>query len=130
MAVFTMTTVLVVEDDEAILKSYAFLLQKRGFKVTPVASAQEALTMCASQQFDAIVLDMLMPEMSGIEFLRQANLKQTAPQTKVLVLTNTESDKVRAQALALGATEYQLKVASTPQLLAEHLEVLTKSQSS
>lgn len=121
-----MAKVLVVEDDVSILNSYAFVLSKKGYEVTPVGDAKLALAECAKQQFDVIVLDMLLPEISGIDFMKQANLKMTSPDTKVIVLSNTESAKIQEEAMALGAVEYVLKVEATPYDLADKIAALIK----
>ena len=119
-----MASVLLVEDEVGILNSYAFVLNKKGLMVTPVDNAKDALAYVKTKQFDLILLDMLMPEMSGLDFLKAANLKATSPSTKVLVLSNTESPKVIEQAKALGADDYILKVENTPYDLAEKIAAM------
>lgn len=121
-----MAKVLIVEDEPTILNSYAFVLEKKGFEVTPVGDAKAALDACAKVQFDIIVLDMLLPEMSGLDFLKQANLKAASPDTKVMVLSNTESAKIQEEAAQLGANEYILKVEATPYQLADKITAILK----
>ena len=121
-----MAKILVVEDDTSILNSYGFVLVKKGYDVTTAENGEAALKACAAEQFDLIVLDMLMPEMSGLDFLKQAGLKTNAPETKVLVLSNTESDKIRDEAMELGAMDYVLKVESTPYDVADKIAELLK----
>ena len=122
-----MTKVLVVEDEPSILNSYAFVFQKKGLDVTPVTNAKDALEACKTAKFDVIILDMLLPEISGLDFLRQAELKKNSPETKVLVISNTESAKIRDEAMQLGAVDYLMKVESTPYDLADKVIGLSAS---
>ncbi len=114
-----MANILIVEDDQSILNSYGFGLKARGFNVSLSDSGSEALAMINAQQFDLIVLDLLMPSMSGLDFLKAAQPKDNLPNTKILVLSNTEAPKIISEALSLGATEYLLKVDNTPSELAD-----------
>lgn len=119
-----MAAILLVEDEPTILNSYAFVLTKKGFTVTPVDSAKKALEKVQQEKFDMIVLDMLMPEMSGLDFLKTANPKATMPDTKIIVLSNTESPKIIEEAKQFGATEYFLKIENTPYQLADKVSAV------
>lgn len=122
-----MTNVLIVEDDTSILNSYSFGLTKHGYNVTSSDNARDALGMIKSQAFDVIVLDLLMPEVSGLDFLRQAKPKETIPNTKIIILSNTEAPKIIDQAKELGATYYILKVDNTPSQLCDKIAAITSS---
>lgn len=122
-----MATVLIVEDEPSIRDSYSFMLNKRGFDISTADNAKTALEVVAIKKFDAIILDLLMPTMSGIEFLRTVKPKTSMPETKILILSNTESAKIVNEALELGGTEFMLKVNSTPAGVADKISSMISS---
>lgn len=121
-----MAHILIVEDEEPILNSYTLVLSKKGHTVVPTSSASAALLSLQTEKFDLILLDLLMPEMSGVEFLRQFNPRTTAPGTRIVVLTNTESPKIINEAMELGASQYLLKVENTPYDIADKIPSFIK----
>lgn len=78
-------TVLVVDDDEGIRRLGMSLLTRRGFKSEGAANGKEAVRRLRSQQFDAVVLDLLMPEKDGIETLM--DIKTHQPETYVIAIS-------------------------------------------
>ncbi|MBW3538500.1 response regulator [Candidatus Parcubacteria bacterium] len=114
-----MIKVLLVEDDASILNAYSFIFAKKGYQVYPASTAREGLALAAEQRPEVIVLDMLMPQMSGLDFLRQLQPKTTLPNSKVVVMSNTESPKIIEEATGLGADRYLLKVDHTPGAVAD-----------
>lgn len=115
-----MANILLVEDDDQIRASYAFVLTKKGYTVTEAQSGNEALRhVQAGKKFDLILLDMLMPEGSGVEFLKGAQLPAMSPDTRVIALSNTESPKIIEESKGLGVNRYVLKVEYDPYQLAE-----------
>ncbi len=121
-----MAKILVIEDEEPILNAYYLVLTNKGHQVTAAHNASEGLAAIAKESFDLILLDLLMPEVSGIDFLKQVQPKTKLPQTRVVVLTNTESPKIINEAMELGATRYLLKVENTPYDIADQVEALLK----
>lgn len=119
-----MTSILIIEDDAAILNSYAFLFAKKGYEVHSATNASDGLRLALEVQPQVIILDMLMPGTSGLELLRQLNPKNSLPQTKILVMSNTESSNIMSEALELGASLYLLKVEHTPYTLVDTVDGL------
>ena len=109
-----MTTVLIVEDDTDIRAAYAYGLSKAGFKVYEAAHGGEALDMLDGVRPDVILLDMLMPGVSGVDFLKQAQIASRLPNTKVIAFSNIDSPNLIEQARSLGVDEYLIKVEVTP----------------
>ena len=118
-----MARVLVIEDDSAIRNAYLFILVKAGFVVDAAADGFAAL-MLLGQRPDVILLDMMMPGLSGIEFLKQANLPQTLPDCKVVAISNIESPRVKQDAASLGVIKYLVKVSLTPGQVADEVKVI------
>jgi len=99
--------ILIVDDERSIRELLEIFLKKEGFVVTPAASAEEALTQVKTSEFDLIISDIKMADMSGIEFLRE--LRQTTFNGQFILLTAFASAETAIQALKMGAYDYILK---------------------
>ncbi|MGH8457074.1 MAG: response regulator, partial [Stenotrophobium sp.] len=96
---------------------YTTLLTKEGYEVEFAGDGKDALDKAVKTPPDLILLDLLMPVLDGIGFLRAYNLKVRHPQVKVIVFSNTEMpDKLR-EAKELGAVRYMAKFHFTPTAL-------------
>jgi two-component system response regulator (stage 0 sporulation protein F) len=109
-----MAKVLIVEDDIDIRGAYVFALMRAGYQVVQASDGPQAITLFEKERPDVVLLDMLMPGMSGLDFLRQTNITSRFPQTKILALSNIDTPRVVEQAKELGAAEYLIKVDMTP----------------
>jgi two-component system KDP operon response regulator KdpE len=109
------TRVLIVEDERPLLRALAMNLAARGYAVTEADNGARALTALADHQHDAIVLDLGLPDVSGVEVIRAVRRFATTP-IIVLSARNGSSDKV--EALDLGADDYVTKPFSMDELLA------------
>lgn len=96
--------ILVVDDEESICSVLDVILQRDGHAVRTASSAREALARCQSESFDLALVDIRMPEMDGIELLRQ--LKEHVPDMMVVVMTAYESWALAVEAMRLGAFGY------------------------
>lgn len=99
--------VLFVDDEERFRMTTGRLLEVRGFDAVPVGSAKEALDALLNSDYDVVVLDIRMPEMSGIEAL--AEIKRIRPEVEVIILTGHASVDVAVEIMRLGGYEYLLK---------------------
>jgi two-component system KDP operon response regulator KdpE len=106
---------LIVEDERPLLRALAMNLAARDYAVTEAENGARALTALADHQHDAIVLDLGLPDMSGIEVIRAVRLFATTP-IIVLSARNGSADKV--EALDIGADDYVTKPFSMDELLA------------
>lgn len=112
-----MTKILVVEDHIGIREAYEILFLKEGYKVTPVEDGKLALEETEKAEFDIILLDMVMPTMDGIEFLR-AFLPENHPDTKIIIFSNLENEETLKEAMSLGAHRYIRKSTVPPKEMA------------
>ena len=101
--------ILLVEDDDALANVYVMRLQAEGFDTRRVSNGEEALAAALSYKPDLVVLDVMMPKVSGFDVL---DIFRNTPETanlKVIMLTalSQESDKERAD--SLGADDYMVK---------------------
>lgn len=108
---------LLVDDDPDFRESVARRFMRRGFPVQEAAHGEQALQLAGLRQFDVVVLDMVMPGLSGIQVLEQ--LKLTQPECEIIMLTGQGTVETAVQAMKLGAYDFLQK----PFPLAE-LEVL------
>jgi CheY-like chemotaxis protein len=123
-----MAKVLVVEDDLRLKVTYDILLTKEGHVVERAVNGKEALSKLATFQPDLVLLDLMMPVMTGIQFLEAANLRENYPDTKVIVFSNLSSPGDVRKAYDLGATKFMLKSTTSPKQLATLVEqTLAKS---
>jgi len=117
-----MAKVLVVEDDLRLKMTYDILLKKEGHTVERAMNGVEALEKLASFRPDLILLDLMMPVMTGIEFLAAARVRENYPDTRVIVFSNMSVPSEVDKAFALGATKYMLKSSTSPKQLAALVE--------
>lgn len=109
-----MTNILIVEDDQALREAYKFTLQREGYNVSTAINGKEALAKTKESEPDIILLDMLMPSMSGLQFLEKYNVINEHPKVKVVVMSNLEKDEQVQKAINLGAYKYITKAHASP----------------
>ena len=110
-----MTRVLIVEDERPLLRALAMNLTARGYAVTEADNGARALTALADHQHDAIVLDLGLPDMSGVEVIRAVREFAATP---IIVLSARSGSSDKVEALDLGADDYVTKPFSMDELLA------------
>lgn len=99
--------ILVVDDEQEFLELMTNRLQKRGFTVNIAPNGEQALERVAEEDFDAMVLDVKMPGIDGIEVLRR--VKRMRPNLPVLLLTGHASIEAAMTGVETGAVDYLLK---------------------
>lgn len=106
-----MKKILLVEDEELLREAYEFLLQQHGYNVTAAPDGREALKALKAMGSapDLILLDLLMPHMDGLEFLKTVDVEKTMPKTIVIVLSNLSNAAKSGQLLRHGARKIVLK---------------------
>ncbi|HSX14668.1 MAG TPA: response regulator [Candidatus Saccharimonadales bacterium] len=114
-----MTKVLIVEDEAPIAHAYQIVLEQAGFEVLVANQAQSAVHLVQSERPDVILLDVLMPEMNGLDMLKKMELPKNLPDTVVIALSNIDTASVVSEATKLGVSEYLRKVDYTPHQIVE-----------
>ena len=110
-----MIRVLLVEDERPLLRALAMNLVARGFEVTEAATGQAALTAAATQRHDVVLLDLGLPDISGLDVIRTVRQYATVP---IIVLSARSGSGDKVTALDLGADDYVTKPFSVEELLA------------
>jgi two-component system phosphate regulon response regulator PhoB len=119
--------ILVVEDEDAIRGMLMMVLEQAGFKAIAAADTEEARAVLAEASPDLILLDWMLPGISGVEWARRIKKEQGYRDLPIILLTarGEEEDKVRG--LEIGADDYITKPFSTKELLARIRAVLRRS---
>lgn len=117
-------TILYVEDYPVVQAMYHDALRARGFNVDVANDGKEALEKVANGHYDIILLDLLLPNVTGMEFLREFRAKNL--QGEVIILSDFDNSATVSEAGKLGVTNYWIKVNNTPHALAERLEGVIK----
>lgn len=111
--------VLVVEDDKTLREVYATILRRAEYNVKVASNGERALEQCKEMKFDLILLDLMMPILDGVGFLKKAALKRTSPNTKVVIFSNLSSGSLMEEAMHLGVDDHVLKSHLTPKGLVD-----------
>jgi two-component system response regulator RegX3 len=121
-----MTHILIVEDEISFSEALAFLLEKEGFQVTVAENGREALDKFNEKGADLILLDLMIPEVSGTEFCRIIRTKSQVP---IIMLTAKDAEIDKVVGLELGADDYVTKPYSSRELLARIKAILRRNTS-
>ena len=119
--------VLVVEDELAIAKLIKYVLENAGFDVTLIHEGDTALKAVSKVSPDIMVLDLMLPVLSGFDILKQMEEEKILNSTPVIVLTCRGQEEDKSKAMRLGASEFMTKPFSPSGLVAVINSVLNKS---
>jgi two-component system, OmpR family, phosphate regulon response regulator PhoB len=118
--------ILVVEDEDALATLLQYNLEKEGYRVTLAGDGEEAMTLASEQAPDLVVLDWMLPKVSGIEVCRRLRARSETRNLPIIMLTarGEESDRIRG--LDTGADDYVVKPISMTELAARIRAVLRR----
>jgi len=120
-------TILVVEDEAALLALLRYNLERQGFNVEEATDGQEALLRIAEAKPDLVLLDWMLPAMSGIEVCRQIRRRPATRDLPVIMVTARTEDQDAVRALDTGADDYIAKPFAVEALLARIRALLRRS---
>lgn len=120
-----MTRILVVEDEESLSEAISFLLGKEGFEVGTASTGPDAIAEFEKNGADLILLDLMLPGLSGTEVCRQIRSKSPVP---IIMLTAKDSEIDKVVGLELGADDYVTKPYSSRELIARIRAVLRRGE--
>ncbi len=124
-------TILCVEDDRFIGEMYVRSLQKAGYDVTWVVDGNDGLVAARNQNFDLIILDLMLPEQRGdqiLDALRNNNV-DLVPNSKILIMTNFEQDEASRGSVMSRVDGYLIKADITPRNLIEVVKQMDDEKS-
>lgn len=122
------TKVLIVDDDEFLLEMYALKFKESGFEVEIAQNGRKALGKLQEFHPDVILLDVVMPIMDGFETLQEIRTKNTAPEAKIVMLTNLGQKEDTERGMSLGADDYVVKAHFTPTEVVEKVRAVLEKK--
>ena len=117
-------TILVVDDEQRLVALVESYLKQEGYRVVTAYNGREAITMAQRESPDLIVLDVMMPEMDGYEFMRKHRADHNTP---IILLTARVDDEEKVIGLEVGADDYMTKPFRPRELVARVRAVLRRS---
>jgi DNA-binding response OmpR family regulator len=117
--------VLVADDDPGIRDVVAYALRHEGFETETVVNGSEALDAARASSYDLLILDLMMPAMSGIEVCRRLRAESHIP---ILMLTAKDAELDRVLGLEIGADDYVTKPFSVPELVSRVRAILRRRE--
>ncbi|HLY94737.1 MAG TPA: response regulator transcription factor [Gaiellaceae bacterium] len=120
-----MTSILLVDDDPGVLDVVAFTLRREGYEVDEEKDGTSALAAARSNGYDIVILDIMLPGLSGSEVCRALRAESDVP---ILMLTARDAELDRVEGLELGADDYVTKPFSTPELLSRVRAILRRRE--
>ena len=118
-----MSSVLVVEDEQSLREPLVYILQREGFEVLEAADGPSALIEWQNGSPDLILLDLMLPGMSGVDVCREIRTRSNVP---IIMVTAKDSEVDKVVGLEIGADDYVVKPYSTRELLARIKAVLRR----
>lgn len=120
--------ILIVEDEEPLTLLLRYNLEAEGYEVDTVASGDEAEVRLKESTPDLVLLDWMLPGLSGIELCRRLRQRQGTEQLPVIMLTARGEEAERVRGLAIGADDYVVKPFSVPELIARVKALLRRAK--
>jgi len=118
-----MSSVLVVEDEQSLREPLVYILQREGFDVLEAVDGPSALLQWQNNAPDLILLDLMLPGMSGVDVCREIRTRSSVP---IIMVTDKDSEVDKVVGLEIGADDYVVKPYSTRELLARIKAVLRR----
>jgi two-component system, OmpR family, phosphate regulon response regulator PhoB len=119
-------SILVIEDEEPLQVLLRYNLESEGYKVRHSAQGEDALYLISDEKPDLILLDWMLPGISGIEVCRLIRARPEARDIPIIMLTARSEEAERVRGLATGADDYLVKPFSVPELLARIKTILRR----
>lgn len=123
-----MSKVLIVDDELAVASVFETALKNAGFEVKIAGDARNGITLAQAEPFDVILLDQMLPDLSGNEALKTIKASGANTATPVSMLSNFSNDVTVKEAMGLGAKDYIMKYEISPdQLVAKVNSLMGKT---
>ncbi len=119
------SSVLVVDDDPGVLDVVSFMLRREGYDVDEESEGMAALAAARDRRYDIVILDVMLPGMSGTDICRELRAKSDVP---ILMLTARDAELDRVLGLELGADDYVTKPFSAAELLSRVRAILRRRE--
>jgi len=121
-----MKKILIIEDEKILSEMYKFKLEKEGFEVFHAMEVDEAIETGKKNKPDLVVLDILLPKESGINYLIKIKDIEDLKDVPVLVLSNFDDNETKSKSFELGAKDYLIKSNHDPKEIVDKIKELIK----
>ncbi len=122
-----MQTVLLIDDELAVASVFETALKNAGYEVKLAGDARNGINLAQSEPFDVILLDQMLPDLSGNEVLKTIKTQGMNTGTPISMLSNFSNDVTVKEAMGLGANDYIMKYEVSPEVLVEKVGKLASS---
>ena len=102
-------TILIVDDEKRLVSLVQSYLMQEGYRVFTAYNGKDALPVAQKEKPDLIILDIMMPDLNGIEALKEVSAKKKDTLKKIIITTNASDMEFLSEALELGVSSYFLK---------------------
>jgi DNA-binding response OmpR family regulator len=109
--------ILIVDDDEMVRMAISELLKPEGYEIDSVGSAKEALDKIEEEKYDLLLLDIIMPQMDGLELCRRIRAKKDLAEVPIIFLTAKSREQDRIEGMEAGANLFLSKPISPAKLV-------------
>ena len=114
--------ILIVEDETMISTMYKMKLEQDGHEVVTADNGVDGISVAAKENFDLILLDVIMPQLDGFAVLGELRSKAATKETPIILLTNLGTEEDKKKGAELGANGYLIKSSLTPYQVAEEVK--------
>lgn len=122
------TKVAIIEDDMAIVQMYRTKFENEGYDVATAGDGFSGLELIESFEPDIVLLDLMMPNMTGLDMLSKLRNQPTGRAAKVVVLTNMGDTETATRVYKMAADDYIVKAEMTPKQVAERVKTLLEKK--
>jgi two-component system phosphate regulon response regulator PhoB len=119
--------ILIVEDEPAQVEVLRYNLENKGFRTSVALAGEEALMLAEEEEPDLVILDWMLPDISGLEICRRLKAQQRTKLTPIIMLTARGEEEDRVRGLKSGADDYMVKPYSLNEMIARVQAVLRRS---
>lgn len=123
-----MQKLIIIEDEEFIRSLYQRQFEKAGFTIDGFGLGKEGLDAILANKYDLLLLDIMLPDISGIEVLRQIKNNQSSKDMVVVLLTNLGQDDIIKEGFKMGAAGYLIKASFTPEQVVKEVITIISQQ--
>lgn len=113
--------ILLVEDEQSISYIYKLQLNHAGYDTETIYRGNDVLNILLAKQFDLVLLDIMLPEVNGIELLKAIKGNEKTKNIPVIMLTNLDQDEIMQQAFKYGAQGYWIKANYSPDQIVQEV---------
>jgi DNA-binding response OmpR family regulator len=120
--------ILLIEDEQFIRDLYKDVFDADEFDVDAVETGEKGLTAAAQAIYEAVLLDIILPDINGLDVLKKIKEDEKIRHVPVILLTNLDQDIIVRQGFSLGASGYLIKVSYTPDQVVEEVKKILQGK--